>query len=84
MASEDPNAQLERAQEQVELHPESAKAQFNLGLAYSKRGVLKPAEAAYRKALEIEPEYDLAKERLEDVDAILAHLGQPDSEELLQ
>ena len=52
--SENPRSHVERAQKQVELHPGSAKAHFNLGLAHSKRGALKPAEAAYRKALELD------------------------------
>lgn len=57
MASENPNnAKLEHAREQVDLHPDSAKAHFNLGLAYSKRGAVVPAEAAYRKALELDPD----------------------------
>ena len=56
MASEDLNAQLEQAKQQVELQPDSPKAHFNLGLAYSKKGVVDPAEAAYRKALELDPD----------------------------
>jgi tetratricopeptide (TPR) repeat protein len=48
--------QLERCLRQVEKHPESAKAHFNLGLAYTQRGRADRAEQAYRKSLEIDPD----------------------------
>jgi tetratricopeptide (TPR) repeat protein len=48
--------ELERCQERVETSPESAAAHFNLGLAYTQRGMVDRAEASYRKALEADPD----------------------------
>jgi tetratricopeptide (TPR) repeat protein len=56
MAAETTENQIERCRRQVELHPDSAKAHFNLGLAHSKRGAVVPAEESYRKALELDPD----------------------------
>jgi len=36
--------------------PESAAAQFNLGLAYTRKGRVERAEKAYRKAVELDPD----------------------------
>jgi len=54
--TENAKLQLERCLRQVENHPESAKAHFNLGLAYTQRGRADRAEHAYRKSLEIDPD----------------------------
>jgi Flp pilus assembly protein TadD len=48
--------ELERCLRRAEAHPESAAAHFNLGLAYTQRGLTDRAEQAYRKALEIDPD----------------------------
>jgi tetratricopeptide (TPR) repeat protein len=56
MTTEENGNPVERCRRQVELHPDSAKAHFNLGLAQSKRGAVVPAEEAYRKALELDPD----------------------------
>jgi len=48
--------ELERCEQRVEAHPESAAAQFNLGLAYTQRGMVDRAERSYRNALEIDPD----------------------------
>ncbi len=40
----------------AEQRPQSATAQFNLGLAYAKRGLVARAEKAYRRALELNPD----------------------------
>lgn len=42
-------------------------AVYNRGLAYERAGLLKKAEADYRKALEINPQYDLAALGLERI-----------------
>jgi tetratricopeptide (TPR) repeat protein len=47
---------IERYLQRVEQHPESAAAHFNLGLAFTQRGLAYRAERHYRKALEIEPD----------------------------
>jgi tetratricopeptide (TPR) repeat protein len=47
---------LERCLRQVEDHPDSAAAHFNLGLAYTQKGQVDRAEQAYRRALEIDPD----------------------------
>jgi tetratricopeptide (TPR) repeat protein len=56
MANETAKLRLEHCLRQVELHPESAAAHFNLGLAYSQRGRVVRAERAYRKALDVDPD----------------------------
>lgn len=56
MPTETTKLQLERCLRQVEKHPESAKAHFNLGLAYTQRGGVELAEQAYRKSVEIDPD----------------------------
>jgi Flp pilus assembly protein TadD len=48
--------ELEHCLRRAEVHPESAAAHFNLGLAYTQRGWTDRAEQAYRKALEIDPD----------------------------
>ncbi len=47
---------FERAKVVAERRPDSAAAQFNLGLAYSQRGLVDRAERAYRKALALNPD----------------------------
>lgn len=47
---------LERCQQEAEANPGSAVAHYNLGLAYTRRGLMESAEAAYRRALEIDAE----------------------------
>ena len=48
--------ELEHCLRRAEEHPGSAAAHFNLGLAYTQRGLTDRAEQAYRKALEIDPD----------------------------
>lgn len=55
MTSEVGRERLDRCLRQVERRPDSASAHYNLGLAYTARGMVGQAEAAYRKALEIDP-----------------------------
>lgn len=45
---------LERCQREAENNPGSAVAHYNLGLAYTRRGLMESAETAYRKAVEID------------------------------
>lgn len=52
---EDLKERLDRSQERVVYAPRSARAHFNLGLAFTELGLTSRAEAAYGKALEIEP-----------------------------
>jgi len=54
MTTEKP--ELEHCLQRVEAHPESAAVHFNLGLAYTRKGLTDRAEQAYRKALEIDPD----------------------------
>jgi tetratricopeptide (TPR) repeat protein len=56
MTTENAKHQLERCLRQVEAHPKSAAAHFNLGLAYTHRGQVDRAERAYRDALAIDPD----------------------------
>ena len=55
MKNENPQARVERCQQEVEQHPDSPAAHYNLGLAYTQSGRVKKAEQAYRKALELDP-----------------------------
>jgi tetratricopeptide (TPR) repeat protein len=48
--------ELERCLKRVEQQPESAAAHFNLGLAYTQRGLVDRAEQSYRRALELAPD----------------------------
>ena len=50
------NTQLERCLKRVEERPDSPRAYFNLGLAYTQQGRVDQAETAYRKALELDPD----------------------------
>jgi tetratricopeptide (TPR) repeat protein len=56
MTSESKESRVQRCLSEVEKHPKSATAQFNLGLAYTAQGFVNRSEAAYRKALEIDPD----------------------------
>jgi tetratricopeptide (TPR) repeat protein len=56
MSTETSVARVERCRKEVDAHPESAVAHFNLALAYTMRGQLGPAEEAYRKTLELDPD----------------------------
>jgi tetratricopeptide (TPR) repeat protein len=47
---------IARCLEQVEQEPQSAAAHFNLGLAYTSRGLLARAEREYREALALDPD----------------------------
>jgi tetratricopeptide (TPR) repeat protein len=47
---------IERCRQAAEREPDSAIARYNLGLAYTARGLVRPAEEAYRAALAIDPE----------------------------
>jgi tetratricopeptide (TPR) repeat protein len=51
----------------IKLDPESYPAYYNRGFSYELMGNLAAAEADYRKALEIMPNYDLAVDGLNDV-----------------
>ena len=50
-------------------------AWFNLGGYLLSEKRYHDAADCYRKALEIDPDYEIARERLEDVDLIIAHEG---------
>ncbi len=54
--TETPGARVERCRAAVEQGPRSAAAYYNLGLAYTAKGLVEPAERAYRSALEIDPD----------------------------
>jgi tetratricopeptide (TPR) repeat protein len=47
---------VERCLEKTKAQPDSAAAHYNLGLAYTQRGMVDRAEQAYRKALELDPD----------------------------
>ena len=51
MTSENLTDRIERCQKQVEQEPHSAAAHFNLGLAYTAKGLMDKAEASYRAAI---------------------------------
>jgi len=55
MNRESQRHRLERCQKEIEEHPESASAHYNLGLAYTVSGRVKSAEEAYLKAVELDP-----------------------------
>jgi tetratricopeptide (TPR) repeat protein len=55
-AADGASRRIESCLQRVEQHPESAAAHFNLGLAYTNRGLADRAERHYRKALELEPD----------------------------
>ncbi|MFZ2491426.1 MAG: cyclic nucleotide-binding domain-containing protein [Thermoanaerobaculia bacterium] len=61
----------------VELNPTDATNYFNLGISYRQLDALPQAEHAYRKALEIKPDYDKAKQALS---AVLARIRQRSGE----
>jgi tetratricopeptide (TPR) repeat protein len=48
--------QLAELKRQAEERPGSAAAQYNLGLAYGRRGLVDRAEKAYRRALALDPD----------------------------
>lgn len=50
-------------------------AWFNLGGHFLSDKRYRDAADCYRKALEIDPDYQIARERLEDVELIIAHEG---------
>ncbi len=52
----DPTRRLEEWKRRAEERPASAAAQFNLGLALGKRGLVDRAEKAYRRALDLDPD----------------------------
>jgi len=56
MTRESSESRTQRCLSEVDKHPDSASAHFNLGLAYTMQGFAHRAEAAYRKALEIDPD----------------------------
>ena len=47
---------LDRCRRETEENPGSAVAHYNLGLAYTRKGLMDSAETAYRQALEIDSE----------------------------
>lgn len=55
MTRESQRQRLERCREEVDANPERASAHYNLGLAYTVSGRVKEAEAAYLKAVELDP-----------------------------
>ncbi len=55
MEGESQRNRLERCLHEIEEHPERASGHYNLGLAYTVSGRVKQAEAAYLKALELDP-----------------------------
>jgi tetratricopeptide (TPR) repeat protein len=52
----DPAERLDEWKRRAEEQPDSAAAQFNLGLAFGKRGLIDRAEKAYRRALALDPD----------------------------
>jgi protein O-GlcNAc transferase len=52
----EPADRLQEAKRRAEERPDSAVAQFNLGLAFGGRGLVDRAERAYRRALELNPD----------------------------
>ena len=56
MSETPPNNRIERCEKAAQERPDSAAAQFNLGLAYMQKGRIERAEKAYRKALELNPD----------------------------
>jgi tetratricopeptide (TPR) repeat protein len=55
MNTETVTDRIERCRGRVEREPQSAEAHFNLGLAYTTRGLVDRAEREYRAALGIDP-----------------------------
>jgi len=53
----EPPDRLEELKRRAEERPKSAVAQFNLGLALARRGLVDRAEKAYRRALERNPDF---------------------------
>jgi tetratricopeptide (TPR) repeat protein len=52
----EPTERLDEVKRRAEERPDSAAAQFNLGLAFGRRGLVDRAEKAYRRALELNPD----------------------------
>jgi tetratricopeptide (TPR) repeat protein len=48
----------------IKAHPDSDKAQYNLGIRYFEKGLVQMAINAYRRALEINPKNDFARHNL--------------------
>jgi tetratricopeptide (TPR) repeat protein len=55
MEGESQRHRIERCLQEIEEHPERASGHYNIGLAYTVSGRVKQAEAAYLKALELDP-----------------------------
>jgi tetratricopeptide (TPR) repeat protein len=55
MEGESQRHRFERCLHEIEEHPERASGHYNIGLAYTVSGRVKQAEAAYLKALELDP-----------------------------
>lgn len=55
MARESQRQRIERCRQEIAEHPERASAHHNLGLAMTVSGRVKEAEAAYLRAVELEP-----------------------------
>ena len=58
----------------VELAPEDSTGHSNLGFTYALLSFYDKAEAAYRKALELDPENKVAKEGLKGLKRIAAQV----------
>lgn len=57
---EEPEKAIPFFEEAISLQPEYVDALYNLGLAYERLESLEDAKAFYRRALEVNPQYDLA------------------------
>ena len=55
-------------QQAIALSDTTAKYYFNLGAVYARRGILEEAEKLWRKTLELDPNYERAREFLEQIE----------------
>jgi Flp pilus assembly protein TadD len=56
---------IEHYRASVRLHPDDANAEANLGSALAETGNLREAKLHFERALEIDPNHELARENLE-------------------
>ncbi|MHB1686386.1 MAG: tetratricopeptide repeat protein [Ignavibacteriaceae bacterium] len=66
---------IEKFRKQVQLAPDNANSHDSLGEALLKKGLLKESLAEYNKALQIDPNFQSSKEKVKEINALMAKNG---------